>query len=484
MWIPNTDTNFFESRETIAQGVDELARGGINVLFPVVWSKGATLYPSEVMRSITGEAIDARYAGRDPLAEVIFEAHRRGLEVIPWFEYGFCAGHERYPGKLLTAKPEWAAIGVDGKPVVKNGFLWMNALDPQVQDWMSSLVLEVCRGYDIDGVQGDDRLPALPCEAGYDSGTAAAWKKITRKDPPKDPRDAAWTQWRAELLTDYLAALREDVKRIDDNLVFSMAPGAPSWAYREYLQQQERWMERGLIDALHPQAYERKESGYDKQIDALLDFKWIAKQRDKLFPGVLSRIAEWRATPELLEYAVKANRKAKLEGEVYFFHQGLLDHDGALLKALAKGPYAKPATAPWRKRDDWRPRAELSAPSQLERARAQGGTVLEASATGALRCEWSVSATVDGPHRLHLWSPEKDGVEGEVSLSISAGSDDPSPSRITSHAARRGSWIDCGTVMLKAGRTYTARVEFGEDGVARRVGELCAQIDRRAERKP
>ena len=33
--------------------------------------------------------IDSRYQGRDPLAELIIEANRVGLKVIPWFEYGF-----------------------------------------------------------------------------------------------------------------------------------------------------------------------------------------------------------------------------------------------------------------------------------------------------------------------------------------------------------------------------------------------------------
>lgn len=494
VWIPNTDTAFFDSRASIAAGVEELARGGINVLFPVVWSKGATLYPSAVMRGITGEEIDPRYAGRDPLAEVIFEAHRRGVEVIPWFEYGFCAGHERFPGKLLTVRPEWAAIGIDGRPVVKNGFLWMNALDPAVQSWMSDLVLEVCRDYDVDGVQGDDRLPAMPCEAGYDAATSAAWKAKTRKDPPKDPRDAAWTQWRAERLTDYLEELRDAVKRVDPELVFSMAPGAPGWAYREYLQQQDRWMERGLIDALHPQAYERNASGYERQIDAILDFKWIAKQRDKLFPGVLSRVADWRATPELLAHAIRTNRAAKLDGEVFFFHQGLLDDGGLQLKALAKGPYAKSATPPWRKGDDWRPGSDPIAPTRVATAGSAAGSAAGDSAAGEIvRYEWKLQVSVDGAHRLHVWSPEVDGVSGPLTVRIATSNASTPPVVLTvpavpavpaDPASRPGAWVDWGLVTLAAGRKYTVQIDLAADAGSKRIGELVALVDRRAGRKP
>ena len=71
--------------------------------------------------------------------------------------------------------------------------------------------------------------PALPAEAGYDPATVARYRKERGEDPPKDIHDRAWTQWRADRLTEYLAVLRGAVKAVGEDLVFSMAPGAPSW---------------------------------------------------------------------------------------------------------------------------------------------------------------------------------------------------------------------------------------------------------------
>ena len=43
----------------------------------------------------------------------------------------------------------------------------MNAIHPEVQQFLLDMVQEVIRSYDVDGIQGDDRLPAMPSEGGY-----------------------------------------------------------------------------------------------------------------------------------------------------------------------------------------------------------------------------------------------------------------------------------------------------------------------------
>ena len=479
VWIPNTSTRFFDSRAEIATAMDALAKGGINVVFPVVWSKGATLYPSEVMRALTGQSIDARYEGRDPLAETIAEAHQRGIEVIPWFEYGFTDGHVRYPGKILARHPEWAALGVDGKLVVKNDYPWLNSLDPAVQRWMSDLVLEVCRKYDIDGVQGDDRLPALPSEAGYNPEIVAAYKAETGRDAPSDTKEPRWLAWRAERLTKYLTELRAEVKNVRAELVFSMAPGAPSWAYTEYLQQQERWMELGLLDALHPQVYARSFPEYEKMLGTVFALDWVAKRKDKLFPGVLSRIGEWRASNELLCESVELNRRRKLDGEVYFFHQGLLDDEGARLTALAKGPYKRAARAPWREQDDWRAPAKPAQPKAEGAKSLDGGTVLELPVGKPVVVSWSVTAACDGAQRLALRLPEGHGVAGALRLDVQS-SGGMGASLAASDVERwREGWIEFDGASAKRGQALAVRLELPASDAVRRIGELVALADRR-----
>lgn len=58
-------------------------------------------------------------------------------------------------------------------------FFWWNGLHPEVQYFMHDLVLEVVKNYKVDGIQGDDRLPAMPSEGGYDSFTTKSMQRNT-----------------------------------------------------------------------------------------------------------------------------------------------------------------------------------------------------------------------------------------------------------------------------------------------------------------
>ncbi len=460
VWIPNTGTTFFDSRDDIVAGMQALADGHVNVVFPVVWSKGFTLFRSATLEQVIGKPIDPRYAGRDPLAEVVFEAHRHGIEVIPWFEYGFTAGHRTTGSPVLDARPGWAAIGQDGEPVVKNGFSWMNPMDPELQAFVAQMVLEVCAGYDVDGVQGDDRLPAMPCEAGYDKGTVAEWRKQFHRPPPDDIHDAAWTKWRADRLTDFLAKLRAAVKDAGRDLVFSMAPGAPGWSYREYLQDPETWIARGLVDALHPQAYARDRRHYDAMLDQILGVDWIARQRDVLSPGVLVQVGSFVTSPEILVGDVQENRRRKLAGAVFFYHQALLDHDAKLLHALVDGPYATPARLPWRNGDDWRPPAV-----QAQR---------KAGATSTGDQVWTIVPPVAGRYRVFVALPADTPSDASVVVRL-AGSTDAR----TVNVGRASSWLPIGTVTLSAGGDEpVVTVEARPDAL--HVNAVIALVDRRA----
>lgn len=61
----------------------------MNHLFVVVWNKGVTIYPSNVLQKYIGVKQDDHYPGRDPLQEMIEEAHKQGIKVHAWFEFGF-----------------------------------------------------------------------------------------------------------------------------------------------------------------------------------------------------------------------------------------------------------------------------------------------------------------------------------------------------------------------------------------------------------
>lgn len=343
VWLTNTASKVLSSQQHIAAAMDFLAETGFNVVFPVVWNKGVTLYPSQVMRQF-GVEIDPLFVGRDPLAEVIVEARRVGLKVIPWFEYGFVSSYNLNGGLLLEKKPEWAGRDSNGNLLNKNGFEWMNALDPQVQDFLLSLILEVARNYDVDGIQGDDRLPAFPSEGGYDKGTVERYRASFGQNPPQNTKDSRWVQWRADILTEFLARLYREVKAVNPNLLVSLAPNIHDWALKEYLQDSPTWLKRGLVDIIHPQLYRRDFVSYKGLVNNLV--KQFNGEMPRLAPGILIKLGNYRISPEYLLQAIAYNRACGIPGEVFFFYEGLRDNNNELASMLRTGPYQQTATFP------------------------------------------------------------------------------------------------------------------------------------------
>lgn len=359
VWLTNVDSDVLTSRAKIAEAMDFLAAHNFNVVYPVVWNGGKTLYPSDIMEREFGTRIDPRFAGRDPLQEVIEEGHRVGLEVIPWFEYGFADSYavtENAPlGPMLSKHPEWKAIDPDGKLVEKNKFRWANAFDPEVQAFLTSLVIEVATKYDVDGIQGDDRMPALPSTGGYDARTVAKYKAQFGTEPPRDYKDAAWVKWRADILTDWFADLRRQVKAVDPNLVISSSPSYYDWSLTEYLQDSYTWTNKGIVDSIHPQAYRYNVPAYRGIVDKLVAEQFTREQLPLLAPGILIKLGKYRIPADDLMQCIEYNRTNGIRGEVFFFYPGLRENDNELATRLKEHFYAEPARLPWRTSQAWRP---------------------------------------------------------------------------------------------------------------------------------
>jgi Glycosyl hydrolase-like 10/Putative peptidoglycan binding domain len=340
VWLTTAASNVFDSKSNIVEAMQLLADTGFNTVFPVVWNNGYTLYPSATLLENFGLEISPAFAGRDILAEVIDAAIPLGLDVIPWFEYGFAASYKDNGGHILAKKPEWAGKDKDDLLLIKNDFVWMNALDLEVQDFLLNLFLEVANKYAVAGVQGDDRLPAMPSEGGYDKKTKALYRSQFGADPPRDSKDRDWLKWRANILTDFLERLYIGVKGISQDLIVSMSPSHYPFGFNEYLQDVPTWIDRNIVDIIHPQLYRRNLDDYKGIVDDVVD-RFGQEKLSKIFPGVLTRIDSYQITSDNLWQAIFHNRRSGIRGEAIFFFESLRFKNNALAKFLKKNKYAE-----------------------------------------------------------------------------------------------------------------------------------------------
>lgn len=323
VWVTNVASNVLDSRDNIRSCVQQCKAAGINHIFMVTYNNARTIYPSTVMQNLIGIPIQERFAGRDPLKEMIEEAHAQGIKVHAWFEYGFSSSYSANGGPIIAAKPNWAAKNVAGNLVVKNGFDWLNGFHPEVQQFILDLFKEVIRNYPaLDGVQGDDRLPALPSTAGYDPYTVDLYKNENAgAEPPANFSEPNWVDWRTKKMNAFMKRLRDTVKSLKPTIMLTMSPSPFPWGKAEYLQDWPTWVDSGWVDAIIPQCYRYNINDYNGTIAQQKSY--YKNTSVAFYPGVLLRVGSTIQPDALLTQMVQTNRNNGFKGEVFFFYEGI-----------------------------------------------------------------------------------------------------------------------------------------------------------------
>ncbi len=363
--ITNVDSQVMFEDERIAEAMDFLASVGINTIVPVVWNSNSAngdypLYPSAVFERYFGTSIHPRFAGRDVLERIVIEAHRNGMEVLPWFEMGFSTSYSQNGGHILQKYPDWALRDKTGKLVVKNGFDWMSNIHPGPQALIREMTEEVVINYDVDGIEYSDRIPAMPYEGGYEPYTVALYQKEHGGvNPPDDSKDPAWLRWRADKLNAWFRSVREVVKKHGAHVTVAASPSLYPWAYAEYLQDSPTWMKDGIADEVIPQLYRYNLNDYAKELN--LSLPYYSSYHSKYYAGVLMKVGSYLISAEYLLKLIETNRAKGVMGEVYFFYEGFRTQNNALGNLLKETAYSKPALIPMRSGTVFRPPATFSA---------------------------------------------------------------------------------------------------------------------------
>jgi uncharacterized lipoprotein YddW (UPF0748 family) len=342
VWMTNIDSNVLFQRQRQQQAIDRLQQLNFNTLYPVVWNWGYTLYPSKVAEKnvgqrvmpnkaielISGKPLPAGegFTGRDMLREAVTRGHRDKMAVIPWFEFGLMTTAASDPsGSDLAARhPQWLTKRRDGTTAYKEGSherVWLNPLHPGVQKFIKDLIVEVVRNYDVDGIQLDDHF-GYPAEFGYDDLTVSIYKAEHQgQAPPSDPKDVAWTNWRASKVTALLKDLFKEIKKVKPQAIVSVAPNPQEFSKSVFLADWVAWERAGLVEEVLIQVYR---NGLDKFTEELQRPEVRrAKSHIPVGIGVLSGIKPRPIKMTQIQTQVQAVRQQGLAGSSFFFYETL-----------------------------------------------------------------------------------------------------------------------------------------------------------------
>ena len=503
------------NRAKIVSTLDQMLAANINTVCVNVWSRGFTIHPSDVLLAACGQRQDPDYIGRDPLAEMIFEAHKRGMEVEAWMEYGFMFGWSGWfagptgVGPVLTANPTWIGRDNVGNTQVSDGgggfFTWASHEHPAVRKFLIDMAVEIVDRYDVDAIQFDRcRYPST--SFGYDPTTAAAYQAATGNAPPTNVNTAAWKRWRADRLNAFHTDLYTAVKARRTTVRFTDAPTVWPGSYDNFLQDWPQWVTSGSIDLIYPQVYRTTLTSYVTTLDQQLSAV-PTSQRSKIAPGI--RAITGTPTAEVLGM-VAADRTRNLPGHVFWYAEGIYDDLPSLTTQYFQSPAAIPGRpANWRPvpivREESDPTTSLSGFSVFPTNGANAGSAALAApnAAPASRARYTLPVAETGLWNVLVHVPTSGGYPVATPVTVAnATGEEVAPVDFSSAAnsgwrdvgsywltqgtttvdigAVPGSWTAADAVMLKRARFATGSLNAGGSGTAGISGPVTLTLSGRA----
>ena len=256
-WPNSRRTGVSEQQKAqLVSMLDKLQAAGVNAVFFQVRSEADAMYDSPYepwSYWLTGTQGRAPSPFYDPLAFAVEEAHKRGMELHAWFNpYRAVrgSGYANHASHVSKQHPEWT-LSFGNLTVLNPGI-------QEVRDYIATVIADVARRYDIDGVHFDDYFYPYPPN------------QITsqdRQDFDNDPRGfRSIGDWRRDNVNLFVAQVADSIQAIRPSIKFGVSPfgiwknRVPSGivgldAYNVIYGDAVAWLDAGAIDYLTPQLY-------------------------------------------------------------------------------------------------------------------------------------------------------------------------------------------------------------------------------------
>ncbi len=251
------EQNRMRQQQELCSILDTLQQAGINTILFQTRTRGAVLYPSSIEPwdgALTGTT--GKDPGYDPLAFVVRECHKRGMELHAWMvTIPYCkvsAAKSLGSGSTLQKHAKWFKKASDS--------WYLDPAQTETDAYLASLCSEVVEKYDVDGIHLDYlRYPEFPFA---DDAVYKAQGKGLSKE-----------QWRRNNITRIATCVSKAVKKVKPWVKVSSSPigkytdlqrySSGGWnAYKAVGQAAQRWLADGVMDALFPMMYFRGNNFY------------------------------------------------------------------------------------------------------------------------------------------------------------------------------------------------------------------------------
>ena len=324
--------------------LDQMVRLKMNAIIFQVRPNADALYRSRIepwSPWLTGTM--GRSPGYDPLAYCISHAHARGIEVHAWFN-----PYRASPSETMQMSSNHITRTHPSLIRRFKTYKWMDPSHTTTQQRALSVILDVTRRYDIDGIHIDDYFYPYP-----DVGSNGMPKQIFP--------DGKSPSQRRSYVDSFVSNMYASVKkskpwvRVGISPFGIWKPGVPNGttasinAYEHLAADSRKWLQKGWCDYLSPQLYWRISGpqGYSR----LLSW-WRSQGRRPVWPGIAT--ARIKSTEDPGRPASEIINQVQLSrsigrnyaGHVHWSMKSLRQNRGGITGELAKKSYTTAALVP------------------------------------------------------------------------------------------------------------------------------------------
>ena len=261
-------------QQTLRYQLDELQKDGCNAIIFQVRPECDALYQSSLepwSYYLTGEQGSAPQPYWDPLAWMIAESHRRGMELHAWinpYRAKTKTPHTSAPNHVVSQHPEWC--------FQYDGLTLLNPALAECRAYICDVVRDIVERYDVDGLHIDDYFYPYPVP---DVAIPDAAYYQQRRDQSQSIGD-----WRRDNVNKFIKQLCETIHDTKPWVKFGVSPfgiyrnqkNDPNGSRTNGLQNYDDlyadvllWADKGWMDYCVPQLYweiGHKAADYDELI--------------------------------------------------------------------------------------------------------------------------------------------------------------------------------------------------------------------------
>ncbi|RZK60663.1 MAG: glycoside hydrolase [Pedobacter sp.] len=304
---------------------------------------------------LTGKQGLAPAPGYDPLEFAIKEAHFRGMELHAWFNpyrATMTAAQLVSPDHMVKKSPE-LFYTYGGQKLFDPGI-------PEVREYITQIILDVVKGYDIDGVHFDDYFYPYQI-AGQRISDASTFSKY----PNGFTKINDWRRNNVDLL---IKMVNDSVHHYKKYIKFGVSPfgiwrnyredtlGSKTNGlsnYEELYADSRKWVKEGWVDYINPQIYFTA-SRSAAPFGVLLDWWGNNTFGRHLYIGQAAYLVNtitkvdptWRRLNEMPNQIRAMRQNNRVQGSVFFSSKSLSTNAKSLTDSLRNDFYKYPALPP------------------------------------------------------------------------------------------------------------------------------------------